>query len=101
MVALGVASAGLAACSFETYDDAGCAESFAEAVDDGTLPSSTPVDDAEVSFQGVDDWEGGTPVCWATIETDATCELFMFDIQGTWAVDQWIATDSVSGPCGT
>ncbi len=74
-----------------------CRASFDRAVVDGVLPE--PAGDVSGRFQGSDDWNGETPVCWVHASTTDACHTFSLDIDGRWDPPVWQTGETYGHPC--
>jgi len=95
---------GLMACSSprEAIDsDSECVASFRDAVQgDGELVSDIQAAHGWGLFQGSDEWNGETPVCWVNFSSASSCTGFMFDLEGRWAEPEWVESGPVQAvPC--
>lgn len=96
--------AGLIGCSSSSAaidSDGECIASFRDAAQaDGELVSGVDAAEAWGSFQGSNEWEGETPVCWVNFSSASSCTGFMFDLEGRWAEPKWIRDDLMQPiPC--
>jgi len=78
-----------------------CITSFRAALEEeaGTVRAPQPDELAWAAFQGADDWEGRTPVCWVNYSGLSECRGFMFDLNGTWGPAEWTDSGSHPGSC--
>ena len=78
-----------------------CIDSFRVALDDQEPEVRPPKSDelAWAAFQGADEWEGRTPVCWVNYGGPNSCHGFMFDLEGTWGPAEWTDSGSHPGAC--
>jgi len=100
MLVVGLAMPGCGSSSdIDTAEE--CISSFRAALidDDGSMRAPEDDEVAWAAYQGSDEWEGRTPVCWINYSGPTDCHGFMLDLEGTWSPAEWVDSGSHPGAC--